>query len=286
MRPASASLHSTLCAACSTRRPPPSRSPSCRSLWRSMAAGGSTGFLRLVPDASRERWRRIGSGVSRAVGGYVFGNVLISVIAGSVTTLVLLATGVPYAVPLGLVVGFLDLIPVVGALLGAVIVGAVALTKGVATTVIVVAAMMLYQQIENQHADAAGLSPDREDLRARDRRQCRGRRRDRRHPRRTPRDTDRGRAQGHRSRELLAWRRGENPPEEPTTPRRTPSLAWPWRRAKDTARRQEHMKRLIGHVWLRRPLECGRSAIPERNGREHRTGRTPRSEGGDHGIGW
>jgi predicted PurR-regulated permease PerM len=106
-------------------------------------------FLEVVPASSRERWRRGGSGVSRAVGGYVAGNLLISVIAGTVATLVLLALGVPYAVPLGLVVAIFDLIPLVGATLATVIVSAVALTKGVTPAVIVVAAMVAYQQIEN-----------------------------------------------------------------------------------------------------------------------------------------
>jgi predicted PurR-regulated permease PerM len=107
------------------------------------------GFLQVVPEGSRARWRRGGSGVSDAVGGYVGGNLLISVIAGTVTTLLLLATHVPYPVPLGIVVAFFDLIPLVGATIGMVIVAAVALTKGIPTTAIVVGGMLLYQQIEN-----------------------------------------------------------------------------------------------------------------------------------------
>jgi predicted PurR-regulated permease PerM len=103
----------------------------------------------LVPQGQRERVRRTGAGVSRAVGGYVSGNLLISVIAGSVTTAVLLATHVPYPVPLGLVVAVFDLVPLVGATIGTVIVGAVALTQGVTTAAIVVAAMIVYQQVEN-----------------------------------------------------------------------------------------------------------------------------------------
>lgn len=107
------------------------------------------GFLRVVPDGSRERWRRVGKGISEAVGGYVFGNLVISVIAGAFTIALLLATRVPYPVPLGLIVAVLDLVPLVGATLGAVIVGTVALTKGIAVTAIVIAGMWLYQQIEN-----------------------------------------------------------------------------------------------------------------------------------------
>jgi predicted PurR-regulated permease PerM len=79
----------------------------------------------------------------------VTGNLLISVIAGTVTTLVLLATHVPYAVPLGLIVAVFDLVPLVGATIGTVIVGSVALTKGVSTAAIVVGVMIVYQQIEN-----------------------------------------------------------------------------------------------------------------------------------------
>jgi predicted PurR-regulated permease PerM len=106
-------------------------------------------FLEVIPANSRARWRRGGSGVSAAVGGYVAGNLLISVIAGTVTTLILVATHVPYPVPLGILVAFFDLIPLVGATIGTVVVAAVALTKGIPTTAIVVAGMVIYQQVEN-----------------------------------------------------------------------------------------------------------------------------------------
>jgi predicted PurR-regulated permease PerM len=107
------------------------------------------GFVEVMPERSRRRWRRTGSGIADAVGGYVAGNLLISVIAGAVATSVLLALGVPFAVPLGLVVAILDLIPLVGATIATIIVGLVALTQGVTPAVIVVAVMILYQQIEN-----------------------------------------------------------------------------------------------------------------------------------------
>jgi predicted PurR-regulated permease PerM len=90
-------------------------------------------FLDVLPPTAQARLRRTGSGIAGAVGGYVAGNLLISVVAGMVTTLILLATGVPFAVPLGLVVAIFDLIPLVGATIGAV----------------VVAGMILYQQVEN-----------------------------------------------------------------------------------------------------------------------------------------
>ncbi len=107
-------------------------------------------LLEMIPsESSRALWHRVGAGVTKAVGGYVFGNVLISIIAGTVATLVCLVVGVPYALPLGLVVAVFDFIPMVGATLATVIVALVALTRGVAASVIVVAALLVYQLIEN-----------------------------------------------------------------------------------------------------------------------------------------
>jgi predicted PurR-regulated permease PerM len=103
----------------------------------------------LAPADARTRLRRAGGGIAQAVGGYVSGNLLISVICGAFTTAVLLATSVPYAVPLGLIVAIFDLIPMIGATIGTVIVAAVALSRGIPTTAIVVAAMWLYQKVEN-----------------------------------------------------------------------------------------------------------------------------------------
>src|SRR4029079_8875772 len=50
----------------------------------------------LLPERSQTRWRNIGRDVYRTIGGYVTGNLLISLIAGTLTTAVLFAVGVPY----------------------------------------------------------------------------------------------------------------------------------------------------------------------------------------------
>ncbi len=83
-------------------------------------------FYGLLPERSRDTWRGIGRDIYRTVGGYVTGNLLISVIAGTATTIVLLIMGVPYAVALGVLVAILDLIPLAGATLAAIIVSTVA----------------------------------------------------------------------------------------------------------------------------------------------------------------
>ena len=103
----------------------------------------------LLPPDSQPRWRRVAHDIYGTVGGYVTGNLLISLIAGVLTTLVLLALGVPYAVALGLIVAILDLIPLAGATIAAIIIGAVALIHSVVAGIIVIVFFILYQQLEN-----------------------------------------------------------------------------------------------------------------------------------------
>ncbi|MDQ5821496.1 MAG: AI-2E family transporter [Actinomycetota bacterium] len=103
----------------------------------------------LVPERSRARWRKVGQDIYQTVGGYVTGNLVISLIAGTLTTVVLLAMRVPYAVALGLVVAILDLIPLAGATIAAVIVGTVAFLHGIPAGIVVVTFFILYQQLEN-----------------------------------------------------------------------------------------------------------------------------------------
>jgi predicted PurR-regulated permease PerM len=106
-------------------------------------------FFSLLAPASRRRWQAVGRDIYRTVGGYVTGNLLISLIAGTLTTIVLLITGVPYAVALGLIVAILDLIPLAGATIAAIIVGAVSFLHSIPAGIIVVAFFILYQQLEN-----------------------------------------------------------------------------------------------------------------------------------------
>ena len=92
----------------------------------------------LLSERSQERWRREGFEIYRTVGGYVTGNLLISLIAGSLTTVVLLIMGVPFAVALGLIVAILDLIPLAGATIAAILIGAVAFIHSILAGIVVV----------------------------------------------------------------------------------------------------------------------------------------------------
>ena len=106
-------------------------------------------FFSLLAPGPQRRWRAVGHDIYRTVGGYVTGNLLISLIAGGLTTIVLLVVGVPYAVALGLIVAILDLIPLAGATIAAIIVGAVAFLHSIPAGIIVIVFFIVYQQVEN-----------------------------------------------------------------------------------------------------------------------------------------
>src|SRR5919199_3446045 len=96
------------------------------------------------------RYRRIADDVYRSVGGYVIGNLLISLIAGLGTWIVLSILGVPFAVPLAVLMAFLDLIPLVGATIAGILIGIVAAIHNFPRDLIVwVIYLIVYQQIEN-----------------------------------------------------------------------------------------------------------------------------------------
>jgi predicted PurR-regulated permease PerM len=104
----------------------------------------------LLPADQEPRWRAVSARIAATVSGYMAGNLLISLIAGTSTALVLLLAGVPYALALGLLVAILDLIPLAGATVAAVVVTVVALIASGATAAIVVGVFfVVYQQLEN-----------------------------------------------------------------------------------------------------------------------------------------
>jgi predicted PurR-regulated permease PerM len=107
-------------------------------------------FLGFLPATTAVRWKRVGGAIYRTIGGYVTGNLLISAIAGAATTVVLLLVGSSYSVALGLVVAVLDLIPLAGATIAAVVVTVVILVElSWVEAVIVGVFFLLYQQLEN-----------------------------------------------------------------------------------------------------------------------------------------
>ena len=113
------------------------------------APGIINAFLALLSRERAEQVRRIGRDAARAVTGYMAGNFVISVIAGTTTYLALRVIGVPFANVLGLWVGFADLLPLVGATLGAVPAVLIALLHSTGAGVAALIWFIVYQQVEN-----------------------------------------------------------------------------------------------------------------------------------------
>jgi predicted PurR-regulated permease PerM len=105
--------------------------------------------LSLVPTRHTARVRRVAADSAGTITGYISGNLLISVIAGVLTYGVLLATGVPFAALIGLFVAVTDLIPLVGATLGAIVAIVAAFLHSTIAGIIVAVFCIVYQQVEN-----------------------------------------------------------------------------------------------------------------------------------------
>src|SRR5215218_279601 len=108
------------------------------------------GFIRMQRPEHAERIERTLRRIANAVGNYVGGALLQATIAGVSSYIVLRILGVPFAGPLAVVVFTFDLIPVVGATIGAVLVAIVtAFVNFPVALIIWVVFAIVYQQVEN-----------------------------------------------------------------------------------------------------------------------------------------
>lgn len=107
-------------------------------------------LYRLVPASRRDRVSRLGDRIVRSVGAYVSGAFIVALCAGISSLIFLLVVGLSaYAVALAFVVALLDVIPMIGATIGAVIVTAIAFATDVKIGIACAIFYIVYQQIEN-----------------------------------------------------------------------------------------------------------------------------------------
>lgn len=104
---------------------------------------------RFVPHARRPRAILIGDDILSKIGGYVLGNVVVSVITAVLTFVWLLSFGVPYAFLLSVLVALLDLLPVVGSTVAGIIVALVALTVSLPTCLLTIGFFVVYRFFED-----------------------------------------------------------------------------------------------------------------------------------------
>ena len=97
-----------------------------------------------------ERLRGIAERIYKSTSGYVAGALTITSINGILTFIVLTLLGVPFAVPLAVLMSFFGLIPLVGATIGGVVILIVTLfTDFPSATIIYGIFLIFYQQFEN-----------------------------------------------------------------------------------------------------------------------------------------
>jgi predicted PurR-regulated permease PerM len=108
-----------------------------------------TAAYKLVPQGRRARVVFLGEEISRRVGGYVLGQAVLAVTNGVLTYLMLILLGLPFSAVLALVVGLLALLPIVGTVIGGVIITLVALSVSWATAFVALGYYIAYHLVES-----------------------------------------------------------------------------------------------------------------------------------------
>ena len=107
-------------------------------------------IYRLAPASRRDRVDQLGDRVIHNIGGYVSGAFVVAMCAGITSLIFLFFAGLSeYAVALAFVVAVLDVIPMIGATIGAVIVTAIAFATDVKIGIACAIFYLIYQQVEN-----------------------------------------------------------------------------------------------------------------------------------------
>jgi predicted PurR-regulated permease PerM len=106
-------------------------------------------FYNTVPASRQDRVRGIGNDIYRTVGGYVNGNLLISVVCGAAYGVTLFVLGVKFALALAFIAALLDLVPLAGATIAGLLVGGVAFAHSITAGIVMIVVVVVYQQLEN-----------------------------------------------------------------------------------------------------------------------------------------
>ena len=106
--------------------------------------------LELMRPGTAERVGATLDEVTHTISFSLIGNVVISIIAGTVVGVSAVIVGAPFPVVLALIVGLFDLIPQVGSAIAAfIVVGITLIAAGVTPAVILLVIILVYQQVEN-----------------------------------------------------------------------------------------------------------------------------------------
>jgi len=103
----------------------------------------------VVPASRRPRVVSLSEEIMRRTGSYAIGQVAVATVNAFCSWIMMSIVGIPYAAVLAVLVGFLGLVPMVGASLGAILVCTVAVFDEPRKMVIALVYYIVYQQLEN-----------------------------------------------------------------------------------------------------------------------------------------
>ena len=208
-------------------------------------------IVRLFPKRHRPRVAHATTVMIDKVGAYMIGNLIISLIAGVSAFIVMVILRVPFALPLAVAVAITDLIPLIGATIGAAIcvLVAFATTDLWPNTIVLIIFFLVYQQFENYFIQPRvmrnavdlslrGRAPGRVD-------RCEHARRDR------SADGDSGRRRRPRGRGPDAGRARRGPPRRHH--RKAAPIPRPRRSRSERARLARALQAARARRWHRRP---------------------------------
>jgi predicted PurR-regulated permease PerM len=107
-------------------------------------------FYQFIPPGREPEFEHLAESLSRVVGGYIRGQAVTSAAIGFYTLVVLLIVDVPNPVAFAVLAAFVDIIPLVGATIAVVLPTLSAFQESPTQAVIVLIALMAYQQFEDR----------------------------------------------------------------------------------------------------------------------------------------
>lgn len=122
-------------------------------------------FWEIIPSSRRKHDQALANKMYQAVTSYVAGTVVACLLFGAVSAVALALLHVPFAIPLGILVAVIDLIPIVGGLIAAIIVLTISLFTSLSATIVMAIFFVVYMLFDNHvlrpiiYGRAVGVSP-------------------------------------------------------------------------------------------------------------------------------